>query len=279
MKKALPAAVLAALLGTATTAHATPSTTFWTPATNYMQPYLVPHITYDTYVAEKGLLQNDYGLTVGVLPFEKLQAEVGLDVFLPGGPSLASGLPNPVAGKGTRARDNAYLNAKLGIPEGAFASWQPGISAGIMSVGFTNDYSNYNHLHAEIGKTFGPAGNFTVGGYYGLNDKLYGGKPDASGVLTTTERAGFMASWTSADINIGVPGLNKINFVADYASGNNAFGAYGGGIGLYFTPAIDILTGPVFFNDSRLFRTTYGTDFMWTVQLDVDLEFRKPVAK
>ena len=29
-------------------------------------------------------MANDYGLTIGVLPFEKLQGEVGVDLFLPG---------------------------------------------------------------------------------------------------------------------------------------------------------------------------------------------------
>ena len=117
--KALAALILAAA---ATTASATPSTTFWTPATTYTQPYLVPHLTYDTYVAEGGMLQNDYGLTIGVLPFEKLQGEVGVDVFYPG-----------------FTKDNFYLNAKVTLPEGAFASWQPGVSLGIQSVGFKKD--------------------------------------------------------------------------------------------------------------------------------------------
>jgi hypothetical protein len=263
MKKALKAAVLAALLATATSAHATPSTTFWTPATTYVQPYLVPHVTYDTYVNEKGAMQNDYGLTMGVLPFEKFQGEIGVDSFLPGP-------VNPVTGHQTGVGDNTYLNAKLGIPENAYSDYQPGLSFGIQNLGFTKDYSDYKHLHAEIGKTFGAVGNVTVGGYYGLNDKLY--------VSSTgkTERSGFMAAYTSADINIGAPGLNKINFIADYASGNNVFGAYGGGIGIFFTPAIDILTGPVWFNDQNLAKATFGSSFMWTVQLDVDIEFRKP---
>jgi hypothetical protein len=67
--------------------------------------------------------------------------------------------------------------------------------------------------------------------------------------------------------------------MADYASGNNAFGAFGAGIGLYFTPSIDILTGPVWFNDTDLFKAAYGAGFMWTVQLDVDLDFAKPTPK
>jgi hypothetical protein len=259
MKTLLKAAVGAAVVATAAVASATPSTTFWTPATTYMQPYLVPHVTYDTYIASRGSLQNDYGLTMGVLPYEKFQGEIGIDYFAPG-----LTLPSHVH---SSPGDNIYLNAKLGIPENAFSPYQPGISAGIQSMGFANDYSNFNHLHAEVGKTFGPVGNFTVGGYYGLNKKLY---VSSSG---STQQAGFMAAWTSADINIDVTGLQKINFIADYASGNNFFGAYGAGIGINFTPSIDILTGPVWFNDKTLFKSAYGADFMWSIQLDIDVDF------
>jgi hypothetical protein len=69
--------------------------------------------------------------------------------------------------------------------------------------------------------------------------------------------------------------LDKIVFLADLATGDNWFGAIGGGIGLYFTPAIDILTGPVFFLDSDYYNATYGTDWLWSVQLDVDFDLRK----
>jgi hypothetical protein len=262
MKKALKAAAVATLLASATAAHATPSTTFWTPATTYVQPYLIPHITYDSYVGEQAQIQNDYGLTMGFLPFEKLQGEIGVDVFLPG-------VVNPNTGGKTTVGDNTYLNLKLGIPESAYAPWQPGISAGIQSVGFAKDYSDFKHLHGEVGKTFDKIGNVTVGGYYGLNDKLY---VSSSG---SKNQAGFMASYTTPDINLNLVGLNKITFMADYASGNNVFGAYGAAIGLYFTPAIDILTGPVWFNDKDLARATFGSDFFWSVQLDVDIDFRK----
>ena len=78
MKKLLGAIAVTAMLAAATTASATTSTTFWTPATTYTQPYLVPHLTYDSYFGEKGNLANDYGLTVGVLPFAKLQGELGI---------------------------------------------------------------------------------------------------------------------------------------------------------------------------------------------------------
>jgi hypothetical protein len=267
MKKAVHLLVALLSVAVATTAAATPSTTFWTPATTYVQPYLVPHITYDTYVSERSSFQNDYGLGVGFLPFEKLQGEIGIDSFMPG---LASA--------------NLFLNGKLGVPEGAFGDWFPGVSAGIYGVGFKSDVSDFNVLHAEIGKTLPFIGNLTVGGYYGLNSKLLTGSDGQE------HPAGFMASWTSPDIKVDLPGLNKIVLLADVQTGKNLFGAAGGGIGLYFTPSIDILTGPVFFFDSNKTAQLAGVpsikpglnnpDFLWTIQLDVDFDLRpgKPGA-
>lgn len=256
MKKALKAAALALALAAAPAALATPSTAFWTPATTYTQPYLVPHLTYDTYVGEQGLLQPDYGLTIGILPFEKLQAEVGIDVLLPG-----------------YVKDNLYLNGKVTIPEGAYGDWQPGVSFGIQSVGFKSDYSDYNHLHLTVAKTFPTIGNIAVGGYYGGNENLY---------LSSTgskQQAGFHAAWTSPDISIKATGLDKLVVIADYASGKNYFGALGIGLGIYFTPSVSLLTGPVFVNDKDLYKAGYGSDFFWSVQLDVDFDLRAPAAK
>ncbi len=264
MKKVLRALAVCALMGASTGAYATSSTTFWTPATTYVQPYLVPHVTYDTYESERSGFQNDYGLTIGFLPFEKLQGELGIDSFMPG-----------------LARTNLFLNGKLGIPEGALGDWAPGLSAGIYGVGFKTDVSDFNILHAEIGKTFPVVGNLVVGGYYGLNDKL---------MVSSTgdkQQAGFMAAWTSTDIVLNLTGLNKINFMADVQTGKNAFGAVGGGIGIYFTPSIDILTGPVFFFDKNATTQLAGPgilpganrpDWLWTVQLDVDFDLRPAKA-
>jgi hypothetical protein len=261
MKKALKAFVAAAVLAAAQLAAATPSTTFWTPETTYTQPYAIPHITYDTYVAEKGILANTYGVTVGVLPFEKLQGEIGVDLFYP---TLS-----------VRTKDLAQVNGKLTLPENAFGAWQPGVSFGIANVGFKDDISNYDLLHLSVGKTLPVVGALAVGGYYGAGSKLlWTGSDDK------VNRVGFMASWTSPDIKIGRPGLDKIIFLADVATGKNWMGAAGGGIGLYFTPSIDILTGPVVFLDKDLYTTgalaSVGTNFLWTVQLDVDIDFAMP---
>ena len=120
-----------------------------------------------------------------------------------------------------------------------------------------------------IGKTFPIVGNFTAGGYYGLNDKL---------LVSSTgkkEQGGGMAAWTSPDVVLNLPGLNKVNFIADVQTGKNVFGAWGAGVGLYFTPAVDILMGPVFFLDKDLAKNTFGSDFMWSVQLDIDVDLIK----
>jgi hypothetical protein len=254
MKKALKAVVLGALLVGAQVARATPSTVWWTPATTYVQPYLVPHITYDTYFAEKGAFPIDTGIELGILPFEKVQAEIGFDLNYPG-----------------YTKNGFYLNAKLGLTEGAFGDWFPGISAGIYNLGLQTDKNkpgrnDYNILHAEIGKTLGAYGVAAVGGYFG-NDKLLldeTGKKAASG---------FMASYVSPDVAVNKPGLNKINFFADLQTGKSPFGAWGLGIGLYFTPAIDILTGPVFFMNDKLFDAgLIPAKMVWSVQLDVDVD-------
>jgi hypothetical protein len=265
MKKALKALAAAAALASAQGASATPSTTFWTPETTYTQPYAVPHLTYDTYVAEKGVLANTYGLTVGVLPFEKLQGEVGVDLFYP---TLS-----------VFTKDLAQVNGKLTLPEGAFGELQPGVSFGIANVGFKKDISDYNVLHLSIGKTLPVVGAVAVGGYYGAGSKALWTGSDGK-----VNRTGFMASWTSPDINIKRTGLDKIIFLADVSTGKNWMGAVGGGIGLYFTPAIDILTGPVYFLDKDLYAGVpgsgstglTGTNLLWSVQLDVDIDFALP---
>lgn len=257
MKRVLEAVVLLALVVTAQSAQATPSTVFWTPATAYTQPYLVPHLTYDSYVAEKGGLLNDYGLTVGVIPSDKIQGEVGFDVFLPN----------------ALLKNSLQLNAKLTLAEGTYAKWQPGVSFGIMGVGFKKDVSDQHLLHVDASKGT-PYGAFGVGGYYGAGSKLLWTGSDGK-----VNRAGVMFSYVSPDWVLDLPGLNKIDFTADLSTGKNAFGAVGGGAVIYFTPAIDLITGPVWFLDGDGAKAAYGTDFVWTFQIDVDFDLIKKPAK
>jgi hypothetical protein len=249
-KKALEALAVAALVTMARSASATPSTTFWTPATTYTQPHLVPHVTYDTYFGEQGSYPIDTGITMGVLPFEKLQGEVGFDLFYPG------------------YTKNAFLlNAKVTLPEGALGAYVPGISLGVQNVGFEKDVNDLYLVHGTLGKTL-PIGVVALGAYYGVNRKLI---VDETG---KEQQAGLMVSWTSPDIKVGKPGLDKIVLLADAMTGKSAFGAIGGGIGVYFTPAIAVLAGPVFFLNEDVQPGT--APWLFSLQLDVDVDLFRP---
>ncbi|HYG69144.1 MAG TPA: hypothetical protein VD838_15850, partial [Anaeromyxobacteraceae bacterium] len=204
---------------------------------------------YDTYFAEQGAYAINTGVTVGVLPFEKLQGEIGVDFNYPG-----------------LTQNGFYLNAKLAVPEGALGANLPGLSFGVYNVGFEEDVNDYNVFHAEVAKTFPVVGTIAVGGYYGLNDTLL---VDENG---DAAQGGFMASWTGPELKLGLPGLQKVVPAVDIMTGDSAFGAVGAGVTLYLSQTVGLITGPVFFLNPDV--QPGGADFMWTFQLDVDFPSR-----
>lgn len=259
--------VLCATLLAATGASATPSTTFWAPSTTAIQPFLTPHLTYDTYFwkgisagqAGSPVYPITTGLTMGVLPWDNLQLEVGFDLVLPS--------PDPFV-----------LNAKIGVPEDKLFPYQPSFSLGIFGVGTkkstspTNLGTDYNMLYAQVQHSIPVVGGYvSAGGYYSLQDKLFQAS-DGSG----TNRGGFMGGLMSPDININAPWLQKIVVTADVQTGKNAFGAVGGGLYFYFSDKVDVLTGPVYFLDPG--SQPGGRQWFWTVQLDIDMPLISPPA-
>ena len=126
-------------------ARATPSTHIWGPSTD-IQPFGVAHITADYYLAVKRAPQGltvppvtNTGLTVGVLPFQKIQAEVGVD---------------HKSGMGASDKYPIYFNAKLGVPEKAFGKSFPALAVGIYDIGTKSDVTNNDVEYAKIAKTF-----------------------------------------------------------------------------------------------------------------------------
>src|SRR3954462_12280640 len=240
-------------------ARATPSTTFWAPSNTAIQPFLVPHITYDTYFAGKPgtttpgspIYPVTTGLTMGVLPWEDLQLEIGFDMLLP-------------------QSDPLVLNAKLGVPEDKLFAWQPSLAFGIFGVGTkkstdTTLGTDYNMLYAQAQHSIPQVGGYvSVGGYDALQDKLFQAS-DGSG----TARSGFIGGIGSPDIAINAPWLQKIVVSADVQTGKNAFGAFGGAVSVYFTDKVSVLTGPVYFFDPG--SEPAGKQWMWTMQLDIDM--------
>ena len=173
-KRKLTGVVIGLLLaGWGCKVEATPSTTFWTPATSDIQPYKVPHFGIDNYftIAKKadsgkqGAFPTDVGLTIGVLPFEKVQAEVGIDAFYP-------------------SDDPYYLNAKIGTPEGALFASSPALNVGVFGVGTKKDVTNQNVLDLIVGHTLPfDLGRIHAGWYIGNRRVLKNGEgePDATG--------------------------------------------------------------------------------------------------
>ncbi len=249
---------LAVALLAPASATATPSTTFWTPAIGTCQARDVPHVTYDTYFGKGPAAGTqgapnypiDTGLTMGVLPFDRIQAEAGFDLLLP--------TDHPL-----------LLNAKLCTPEASLFPGSPAISGGIYNLGFTSDVTDYDVLHVEVQKTIPAIGGYlSLGVYRGLNRTLMtnsDGHPQQSGIM-----AGFF----SRDLPVGMKGLKKINLAADVQSGKNVLGAVGFGSYFYFTDTISLLAGPVFYLDSAL--QPGGRRTLFTVQLDVDITPGRP---
>ena len=108
---------------------------------------------------------TNLGLTVGVLPFQALNAEIGID---------------HKTGLGALDRSPLYVNAKLAIPEGTFGKFQPALAVGVFDLG-TKSFdpasglgTNYNVVYGKAAKTLGPLGRLSVGYFSGSDESAAG---------------------------------------------------------------------------------------------------------
>lgn len=154
---------------TALAAQATPSTQIWSPSTD-VQPYKVWHLGLDNYIrtSNKGSVTNnvyDAGLTVGVLPFQKIQLETGID-YMDGGLG-ATADSHPI-----------YFNAKLGTPEDSLGKGSPAIAIGGYNFGTKTGVTTQNIAYALVARTlpktdsFPSLGRFSAGYYLRVPDSL-----------------------------------------------------------------------------------------------------------
>lgn len=262
MKKFAVAAITAgAAIFSCGVAGATPSTTYWTPATSDIQPYKILHIGVDNYFTllrkdERGALPTDVGLTIGVLPFEKLQLEIGADLMEP-------------------STDPFFFNAKIGSPEGVLFEGSPAWNIGIFNVGTdskpaTDDgdgRTDYNIVDFIVGKTLPLGlGRVHAGVYYGNSSALV----DKNG---EKENSGYMIGWDMGILREKEHDggeYHKWVFAADWASGNNVIGGGGFGVYHYFTKNISLLTGPVWFNEPAVAGPNPNAKWVWTTQIDIN---------
>ncbi len=253
VKRGVIAATLMATLSfIVNIAHATPSTTYWTPMTPDIQSFGVLHIGVDNYFTVlrnsdngAGSLPTDAGLTMGVLPFETLRMEVGADWQEPSDAPFS-------------------FNAKIGVLEDSLFKWSPALQVGIFNVGTVNNVNNQNIGYAVIGKTVPwVGGRLSIGPYVGNGNSLVDGDGDA-------DNTGFMVAYDHGFMPIKDKEGNEFNrlvVAADYASGNNALGGGGCGMYYYFMKDISLLTGPVWYNEEAI-----NGKWKWTIQLDINLQ-------
>jgi len=225
--------------------YATPSTHIWAPSTD-IQLFKKWHLTSDFYVP----VENDandvrpdtvtnFGLTVGILPFKKLQAEVGFDHK-----------------SGTGVDDYPiYFNTKIGIPEGAYGEYFPALAVGIYDVGTKKDKTDFNVIYTKVAKTILlrdlSLGRFSLG-YFRGNPKLlkYGDKKDNFGVLVCWER-------TLTEIS------DRIWIAIDYQGTKSNYGTLNLGFAYKFSENTSVTFGYDIYNNRNLANT-------YTVQVDID---------
>jgi len=238
---------------TATVASATPSTQIWIPSTD-VQAYKTFHLGFDTYIRANS---NDdgsrtapvvvIGPTVGVLPFQKIQAELGFDV---------------ISGGGGLDKYPLYFHAKVGTPEDSLFKLSPAIAVGGYNFGTKSGdarngelATNQNLVYGLVAKTVPVVGRLSAG-YFTGNKKVLvdeNGQSDENGVLLSWDR-------TMTEIS------DKLWLAVDYQGSDSALGALSFGASWAFAKNVSVILGYDIYNE----RKTGGEN---TVTLQLDINF------
>ncbi|MGA2192852.1 MAG: hypothetical protein ABSG42_05675 [Nitrospirota bacterium] len=247
-------------------ALATPSTQIWIPSTD-IQPYGTFHLDIDDYIRVKKTMGSyspiiyDAGVTAGVLPFQKIQAEVGFDYIRYGAQANGTG------GTSSAIDDSPiYFNAKIATPEDAFFKWQPAIAFGCYNAGLRGGDVFHNTeqdiTYALVARTLPVVGRLS-GGYYFANggNLFFKDNNIQSNGIGRTQNNGVLASWDRTITEIS----DKLWFGVDYQGGNNAFGALSFGGSWNFSKNVSVLVGYDVYN-----RKATGGQPTFTTQLDIN---------
>lgn len=234
-------------------AFATPSTQIWIPSTD-IQAYKTLHLNLDTYIRATGTGSVDptvrdpnvimMGPTVGVLPFEKVQAEVGFDFMV----------------NGTDFNDNYPFmgHFKVGTPEDSLFSYSPALAVGMYNIGNTHKAtltSGTNIVYGLAAKTLPVVGHISAGGYTGSETSL-------SSNSNNPQATGVMLSWDRTMTEIS----DKLWMAVDYMGGNNAMGALSFGASWAFSKNVSVIAGYDVYNQ----RSLAGAN---TLTFQVDINF------
>jgi opacity protein-like surface antigen len=231
-------------------AMATPSTQIWIPSTD-TQAYKTLHLGIDNYTrTSNGGSPNrpnvyDLGLTAGVLPFEKIQAEVGIDYISNGISGYDS---NPIS-----------FNAKLATPEDALFTFSPALALGGYGIGTNSSSSSafrtdQNIIYGLVARTLPVVGRLSAGYYVGNDEVLLDSnlKKENNGVLLSWDR-------TMTEIS------DKLWLAVDYQGGKNAVGAVSFGAAWNFSKNVSVILGYDIYNDTKV-----AGQNTFTTQVDIN---------
>jgi hypothetical protein len=231
--------------------NATPSTQIWIPSTD-IQGFKTFHLGIDNYFRTENINGNrgagiyDLGLTTGILPFGKIQSEIGFDYLYMGDPIYDQ---HPF-----------YFNMKIGTPEDSIFKYAPAIAFGAFNVGFMPGLTNYNIIYGVIAKTIPVIGRVTIGYYFG-NDKVLvdeKGKSSKDGILASFDRQ--------------IPEISdKLWFGADYQGGKNSLGSFNFGFSWSFAPNTSVILGYCIYNNKNAYYNSKDVNVnAITTQLDIN---------
>jgi hypothetical protein len=255
MKKMIAGIMMAGALyaGTANTGSATPSTQIWIPSTD-IQGFNVWHLGLDNYIrassdgefaaGERDPNVYDAGLTVGILPFELIKAEIGVDYLV----------------NGTDYDDDPlYFNAKVGIAEGALFAHSPALALGGFNFGTNAKKSSptrtdQNIVYGLVAKTIPVLGRFSAGYYVGNDDVLLDTDGDGAG-------SGILASWDRTMSEIS----DKLWVAVDYQGGGNALSGLSFGVAWAFSKNVSVI-----FGYDRWEEPSLAGSNTFTTQLDIN---------
>jgi hypothetical protein len=231
---------LALTVAASTTVFATPSTQIWIPSTD-VQAFKVVHLGIDNYIRTSGkgggANTADLGLTVGVLPFEKIQAEIGIDYMESGTNSVADKAP-------------IYFNAKIGTPEDSIFKFSPALAVGTYNMGTKLGVTTQNVAYGLAARTFPVIGRLSLGGFQGSET-----------VLGSGMSKGVLASWDRTMTEIS----DKLWMAVDYQGGNSSLGALNFGVSWAFTKDVSVIFGYDIYNNVNT-----GGKNTFTTQLDIN---------
>jgi len=245
MKKTLAAILLTALTASA---YATPSTQIWIPSTD-IQKFKTVHLNIDSYISDgdeangaRKAPASVIGPTIGVLPFEKVQAEAGFDLIY-GGTNSNEQNNNPL-----------YLHGKVGTPENALFKNSPALAGGIYNAGTKKNMTNQNIVYALAAKTLPVAGRIS-GGYYMGNGKVL---VDERGMKAGK---GLLLSWDRTMTELS----DKLWLAIDYQGGQSCLGAFNFGVSWAFSSNTSVIFGYDIYNNQAIAgRNTF------TLQVDIN---------